>query len=343
MHLLPSALGKKFFKSKKLPLGIALDDGDDWKANVREAIHSTAVVLSGGATINVRVARVTHDVAQVRENVERALPRIAEIVGGWRNVSQLFLKTPKSVAVPIYAADELPADVEAELREELFKAAPNVTSLRIKRDVRKRKREARAARTGSDSDDDGAAHGKRERKPYDFLKAYGIDFSDEYISEEYVDQPNGDVETSDDGIANPHAASIVVPDAPTGAGAGAERKKRKTAAAADDDDGAVDDVELADLLDDDDDDDEAGAEARFAAKKQGAKKAKSSTAAEKKRAQQTEAKQPQKAKKALAARKKGKLTSSQKKQLNKQASAAAAKKKKGGAKGPKARKVKSKH
>ena len=99
---LPKLLGKSFFKKKKQPIPVRLT-GKDWSLQIKRACDATYLVLSGGVTMNVRVARSSQEEDECVENVMAVIKEASEKVPGkFKGIKGLFLKTAESVALPIY-------------------------------------------------------------------------------------------------------------------------------------------------------------------------------------------------------------------------------------------------
>jgi ribosome biogenesis protein UTP30 len=112
---LPKLLGKSFFKKKKQPVPVRLT-GKDWAAQVRRACEATYLILTGGSSLNVRVARSSQTEEQCVENVLAGLDAAVEkLPGKWKGIKAVYLRTAGSVALPIY---QLRKEGNAEEREE---------------------------------------------------------------------------------------------------------------------------------------------------------------------------------------------------------------------------------
>lgn len=110
---LPKLLGKTFFKKKKQPVPVKLT-GKDWAAQIRKACEATYLHLSGGSSLNIRVARSSQEEDECVENVMAVLEQAAEkLPGKWKGIKSLYLRTAESVALPVYQAE-----VEVEAAEE---------------------------------------------------------------------------------------------------------------------------------------------------------------------------------------------------------------------------------
>jgi ribosome biogenesis protein UTP30 len=183
---LPSLLGQRFFATKKFPLFISLEDGADWQAEIDGALRCVSLTLAGGGTLNVKVGRVGDKHANVAANIVAGMDSIVTHIGGWPNVRSLFIKTPLSMAVPIFTAAPLARDAELELRKQLLAASADVQTHGP--DAVKARKQAKAdfeARLATDP------RGEKKRE-YSFLTTeYGIEIEDDLLSDSTED--GGDV------------------------------------------------------------------------------------------------------------------------------------------------------
>ncbi|XP_038676027.1 ribosomal L1 domain-containing protein 1 isoform X2 [Scyliorhinus canicula] len=104
-RLLPSHLGKHFYKSKKVPLSVNLASKNLAK-DLNQRIQGTILpVNKKGSCYASRVAHTGMKMEEAVENVTAAVRVIAEkLPTQWKNVKILHLKTTTSVALPIYAS-----------------------------------------------------------------------------------------------------------------------------------------------------------------------------------------------------------------------------------------------
>ncbi|GCB75387.1 ribosomal L1 domain-containing protein 1 [Scyliorhinus torazame] len=104
-RLLPSHLGKHFYKSKKVPLSVNLASKNLAK-DLNQRIQGTILpVNKKGSCYASRVAHTGMKMQEAVENVTAAIRVIAEqLPTRWKNVKILHLKTTTSVALPIYAS-----------------------------------------------------------------------------------------------------------------------------------------------------------------------------------------------------------------------------------------------
>ncbi|XP_067912347.1 ribosomal L1 domain-containing protein 1 [Heterodontus francisci] len=104
-RLLPSHLGKHFYNSKKAPLSVKLSSKNLAK-DLNKRIQGTILpVNKKGSCYASRVAHTGMKLQEAVENVTAAVSVIAEkLPKQWENVKILHLKTPTSVALPIYTS-----------------------------------------------------------------------------------------------------------------------------------------------------------------------------------------------------------------------------------------------
>ena len=99
---LPKLIGKAFFKKKKQPIPVDLRRGN-WAAEVKRACQHTYMFKSSGTCINIKVAKSGFSVQQIVDNVHAALcAAVQHVPKKWSNVQGVFLKTPESVALPLF-------------------------------------------------------------------------------------------------------------------------------------------------------------------------------------------------------------------------------------------------
>lgn len=129
---LPKALGKVFYKGtakRPIPLNIAPKDSHQEKGKkvpkeerqaavaspvvvakeIEKALACVPVTLSPGYNIAVRVGLESFTPEQLSANVTAAAGAIIEkhVVSGWKNVKSIHIKSPTSVALPVWLAEEL--------------------------------------------------------------------------------------------------------------------------------------------------------------------------------------------------------------------------------------------
>jgi len=104
LPILPKLLGKTFFKKKKQPVAVDLTK-KDWVSQVHRAVSSTYLHINGGTCVNVKVGKSTMTNEAIVENTLAAIEgAVSKIPRRWGNVQSIYMKTPDSVALPIYTA-----------------------------------------------------------------------------------------------------------------------------------------------------------------------------------------------------------------------------------------------
>jgi ribosome biogenesis protein UTP30 len=162
---LPNTLGKVFYKGttkRPIPISIAALHKSDAKKNksiglgqksredkaasfaaptavaneIERAIDSVPVNLKPGTLVATRVGLASFTPQQLKDNVNAVVSRVIEkhVVKGWRNVKGIYIKSPKSMAIPVWVADELWAESEN------VDAEKETTALEAPADSLKRKR-----------------------------------------------------------------------------------------------------------------------------------------------------------------------------------------------------------
>eukprot|EP00955_Chlamydomonas_euryale_P074816 362143-Chlamydomonas_euryale.AAC.5 len=88
-------------QKKKQPIPIRVTG--NLPEQVKRAVECTYMFKNSGTCINIKVATSSFSKKQVAENVRAALLQAAEhIPKKWSNIRGVFLKTPDSVALPIF-------------------------------------------------------------------------------------------------------------------------------------------------------------------------------------------------------------------------------------------------
>ncbi|NWS72783.1 RL1D1 protein, partial [Crotophaga sulcirostris] len=105
-RLLPSHLGKHFYERKKVPLSVNLKAKNLAKELQKHIQGTTLPVTSKGSCHTARVGHTGMEVDQILDNIMAAVEVIAKkLPKNWKNVKLLHLKTPKSIALPIFTAN----------------------------------------------------------------------------------------------------------------------------------------------------------------------------------------------------------------------------------------------
>jgi len=103
IRVLPSLLGKSFFKKKKQPIPVRLAAGK-WDKAIKKACQGTYVFWSGGNCLNIKIARSSHTAEEVAENITTGVENLAKILPGKMNdIQSLYLKSVESVSLPLYS------------------------------------------------------------------------------------------------------------------------------------------------------------------------------------------------------------------------------------------------
>ncbi|XP_069762563.1 ribosomal L1 domain-containing protein 1 isoform X5 [Narcine bancroftii] len=105
-RLLPSHLGKHFYRSKKIPLSVNLASNDLAKDLCKMIQGTVLPVNNRGSCYSSRVAHTGMKLGEIVENVIAAIHTIGvKLPQQWKNVKILHLKTLNSPALPIYTSD----------------------------------------------------------------------------------------------------------------------------------------------------------------------------------------------------------------------------------------------
>jgi ribosome biogenesis protein UTP30 len=105
VSLLPKLIGKKFFESKKIPVVVDLTK-EDLKSELETAINSTYLHLTSGPCFSVKIGLGSQEVSALTENGAQIIKQVIEkIPGGWDNIKVIHVKTPDSLALPVYTCN----------------------------------------------------------------------------------------------------------------------------------------------------------------------------------------------------------------------------------------------
>ena len=166
VNRLPTTLGKVFYKGtakRPIPINIASQNKVDGKKvksarselkskdgktatfgsveavakEIGRAIDSVPVNVKPGTLVATRVGLASFTPQQLSDNVQVVVSKIIEkhVVKGWRNVKGVYIKSPSSMAIPIWLADELWADTDnVEEKKDTGPFEAKSESLKRKRD-----------------------------------------------------------------------------------------------------------------------------------------------------------------------------------------------------------------
>nr|XP_002739337.1 PREDICTED: ribosomal L1 domain-containing protein 1-like [Saccoglossus kowalevskii] len=119
-RLLDTVTGKEFNKKKKYPVGINLKKNNLAK-EINSAINATYFVLIGrGNCSGFSVANTSMTVEEAVENIMAAVQDLTrKIPRGWPNIRCLYLKTKRSVSIPLYTSIEYEQQVKESKTEKV--------------------------------------------------------------------------------------------------------------------------------------------------------------------------------------------------------------------------------
>ena len=140
LPMMTKALGKEFFKKKKQPVPVRLT-ANNLKKQIGRARDATYMYLGFGPSLGIRAARLAFEENQIVENIMAVIKSVGEKVPRkWKNIQALYIKTPNSVALPIYSKLEEEADLDDEEEE--------IESKSTKQTENKKKRKKRTVEDG---------------------------------------------------------------------------------------------------------------------------------------------------------------------------------------------------
>ncbi|XP_054763054.2 ribosomal L1 domain-containing protein 1-like isoform X1 [Lytechinus pictus] len=105
IRLMHSNLGKEFYKRNKYPVTVNLGK-TDLKKEITETIDAAYLILTHrGSCSTVTVANIGMSAKEITDNIMSAITSLKKIVPeGWSNVKSIFVRTEKSVSLPIYTS-----------------------------------------------------------------------------------------------------------------------------------------------------------------------------------------------------------------------------------------------
>jgi ribosome biogenesis protein UTP30 len=96
-------LGKSFRKKRKLPTSIHMDK-QDLKTEIDNALKKTSLQLHRNGDCSItQIGNCSMDIEKVSDNLVAVVKHLkTNFPGGWENIRSLRIKTPLSLAIPIY-------------------------------------------------------------------------------------------------------------------------------------------------------------------------------------------------------------------------------------------------
>ncbi|XP_069921092.1 ribosomal L1 domain-containing protein 1 isoform X4 [Oryctolagus cuniculus] len=103
-RLLPSHLGRHFYQRKKFPVTVNLL-AKNLSKEINDCVSGTVLNISkNGSCSTIRVGHTGMQAQHVVENVVAVTERLSQKLPEWGSVKLLFMKTEKSVALPIFSS-----------------------------------------------------------------------------------------------------------------------------------------------------------------------------------------------------------------------------------------------
>lgn len=118
IRLLPSHLGRHFFKRKRFPVQVNLTCSD-LKKEMTRALSTSCCALAGrGSSGQMTVGKLSQTTEQVTENILRCVGKLASsLPGGWNNIRSAHIKAQDTPAIPIYVSFGSKDEVELPRRK----------------------------------------------------------------------------------------------------------------------------------------------------------------------------------------------------------------------------------
>ena len=111
LPMLTTALGRDFFKAKKQPIPIRLTRKEAFPFTVQKALRSTHMTLSTGTCVTITVGKTDMPAKSLVDNIMAVTTgtkkngdggAVERLPRQWANVRSIAIKTPDSMALPIY-------------------------------------------------------------------------------------------------------------------------------------------------------------------------------------------------------------------------------------------------
>ncbi|RPB15616.1 ribosomal protein L1 [Morchella conica CCBAS932] len=180
VRMLPPILGKTFYNTtNKVPIAVETppNNAEKLKRKIERALGSTMLHLTPSANTSIRVALSTFTAEQVAENVQAVVNAALgnkKLPGGWRGARSIHLKSPSSVALPIWLTpqlfdeeDVLTAEAAAS-KEQKFLEKQEKQNAKNKERAQKKKeknQQKRAAIAPADEESEDDKSEGEEKKP----------------------------------------------------------------------------------------------------------------------------------------------------------------------------------
>lgn len=102
LRMLPDRTGKDFYRAKKTPVLLQLDE--DMEMNLRRAMNSTFIVLGHGPVYNVKVARVSQTATECFDNLLSVLDALPTVIPGLQphHIRRIDLKGANTLSLPVH-------------------------------------------------------------------------------------------------------------------------------------------------------------------------------------------------------------------------------------------------
>ena len=103
LPMVGKALGKHFYKSKRLPIPIKVTRQESLPYMIQKTLKSTFMTINQGTCITIRAGHTGMDSKKIIKNImaisNNAIPKIPH---KWANIQLISIKTPDSMSLPVY-------------------------------------------------------------------------------------------------------------------------------------------------------------------------------------------------------------------------------------------------
>jgi len=107
--LLPRLLGKKFYESNRIPIPVNIKTDTDLAKLVDSVKSKTHFSFKAGSTFSVRVGKLDQSANEITENICSIAQSLSPLaIEDWNLIQSINIKTPNSVALPIYLSNPIP-------------------------------------------------------------------------------------------------------------------------------------------------------------------------------------------------------------------------------------------
>lgn len=102
---LPRIIGKTFFVQHRYPIPVHITTNDRLRAGLEDARSRSYLFLSPGTCSSAKIGRPDFTPSQLAANLSIAIPEwVDKLPGRWQGVQAIYLKSNRSVSLPLYTS-----------------------------------------------------------------------------------------------------------------------------------------------------------------------------------------------------------------------------------------------